>query len=130
MATSKPTGIVVAIVDDNSRVLESLKSLFEAAGHSVSVFLSPAAFLHHGNLDAVGCLISDVGMPTIDGFELRQLLIKNYPRLPVILISGRVEIDIEQAKKVRVYSFFRKPFNSLDLLASVEKALTEFCERR
>jgi len=126
---SDPARQLVAVVDDDHRVLESLESLLKAAGHSVRVFPSAAAFLQHDEMALVGCLISDVGMPATDGFELRRLVRARRPDLPVILISGRIEMDLPGAEK-RCRRFFLKPFNSRELLATVAAALEECSEQR
>lgn len=116
---------VVAVVDDDHRVLESLRSLLEATGYPVRVFSTALAFLQHEELPLVGCVISDVGMPITDGFELRRLIKARRPELPVILISGRIEMDQVRGAERGWKGFFRKPFNSQELLASVAGALEE-----
>jgi FixJ family two-component response regulator len=117
------TGFVVAIVDDDHRVLESLQDLLEAAGHRVRLFSSAATLLQTG-LSEIDCLISDIGMPLVDGFELRRQAARLRPGLPVILITGRHEIQPEEwAGGFGYQSFFRKPFNGEELLTAVNDGL-------
>lgn len=116
---------IVAVVDDDSRVLESLGGLLRAAGHAVRVFNSATDFLQDEQITSVGCLISDVGMQDTDGFELRRLVREWRPDLPVILISGRIDIDRLQGAEEGSRRFFRKPFDSRELLATVKLALEE-----
>ena len=119
MANPKP---VVAIIDDDQRQLESLENLLESAGHAVRVFSSAQTLLNSDTLSAIDCLITDIGMPGMDGFELKRLLSERRPDLPVILITGRHEIaELPQAKHNR---FFRKPFDEQTLLAAIGDALT------
>ena len=82
----------VAVIDDDERVLESLENLLESAGHTVCLFTSAQAFLKDEVFATVDCIISDIGMPTIDGFELERLARAARPGLPVILITGRQEL--------------------------------------
>ena len=75
-------GHKIAVVDDDYRILESLESLLESAGHSVYLFLSAEAFLEADILANVDCLISDIGMPGMDGFKLLRLIRVGRPTLP------------------------------------------------
>jgi len=112
---------VIAIVDDDQRLLESLQDLLESAGHSVRAFPSARTLLDSPALPEIGCLITDIGMPGMDGFELERLMQKRRPELPVILITGRHEIaELPRAKHNR---FFRKPFDGQTLLAAIGEAL-------
>ena len=82
---------VVAVVDDDPRLLESLEDLLESAGYAARSFSSAGSLLASG-LSGVDLLITDIGMPGMDGFELRDLVKKARPDLPVFLITGRHEI--------------------------------------
>jgi len=112
----------VAIVDDDPRVLESLGELLESAGHIARPFSSATNLLNSNILPEVDCLITDIGMPGIDGFELQRLMQEKRPDLPIFLITGRHEItELPQAKHKR---FFRKPFDGPALLAAIGDALS------
>ncbi|MEN3288962.1 MAG: hypothetical protein V7634_3262 [Bradyrhizobium sp.] len=112
---------VVAIVDDDPRVLESLADLLESAGYAVCCFSSAEALLTCG-LSEVDVLISDVGLPNVDGLQLRNLVKEQRPGLPVFLITGRHEIA-DQTRAKGITGFFRKPFDGLALLSAVGEAL-------
>ena len=121
MKTTDPKS-TVAVVDDDQRLLESLGDLLESAGHAVQTFSSAQALLDSKTLPEIDCLITDIGMPGMDGFELQRLMRERRPDLPVILITGRHEIaDRPQARHTR---FFRKPFDGQALLAAIGDALT------
>lgn len=118
MSNPKP---IVAIVDDDRRLLESLEDLLESAGHAVRLFQSAQTLLDSDVLSEIDCLVTDIGMPGMDGFELQRLMGQRRPGLPVILITGRHEIaEWPQAKH---NWFFRKPFDGQMLLASIGDAL-------
>lgn len=112
---------VVAIVDDDPRMLESLEDLLESAGYVARSF-SSAASLMAGGLSRVDLLITDIGMPGTDGFELRDRVKKVRPELPVFLITGRHEIA-DQGRAQGIGGFFRKPFDAQILLTAVGDAL-------
>jgi FixJ family two-component response regulator len=114
---------MIAVVDDDPRVLESLEELFESAGYVVRTFPSGKALIDTG-LSGVACLVTDIGMPAMDGFELHDLVKKARPDLPVFLITGRHEIGDQQQERARdISGFFRKPFDGPALLAAVGQAL-------
>lgn len=114
---------VVAVVDDDPRLLESLEDLLESAGYAVRSY-SGAAALNEAGLAGLDLLITDVGMPGLDGFELRDLVNRERPDLPVFLITGRHEIA-EQIRARAVERFFCKPFNGQALLAAIASALVK-----
>lgn len=114
---------VIAVVDDDQRVIESLEDLLESAGYAVRAFSSGPALLAGETVSQIDSLITDIGMPGMDGFELERLVGERRPDLPVILITGRHEIA--ELAEARRKSFFRKPFDGQALLAAVGKALRE-----
>jgi len=116
---------VVAVVDDDARVLESLEDLLESAGHTVHLFSSAQALLDNEVFGEIDCLISDIGMPTIDGFHLERLARAARPELPVILITGRLELtnSHEGIGRREKSTLLLKPFSEQDLLGAINKAL-------
>jgi FixJ family two-component response regulator len=115
---------VVAVVDDDPRILESLESLLESAGHSVRLFTSATALIEDCGFAAIDCLISDIGMPVMNGLELQRLAHAARPELPVIFITGRDLTDPAMAAAHGNQGFFRKPFNGQELLVAVSRALS------
>lgn len=113
---------VVALVDDDPRMLESLEDLLESAGYAARSYSSAGALLACG-LSGVDVLITDIGMPGMDGFELRDRAQRESPGLPVFLITGRHEIA-DQGRAQGISGFFRKPFDPGALLKAVRRALS------
>jgi FixJ family two-component response regulator len=72
--TERRSSPVIAVVDDDQGILKSLEYLLESANFSVCVFTSASELLESGRLREVDCLISDIDMPGIDGFELMRLV--------------------------------------------------------
>ena len=116
---------IVAVVDDDAGILQSLAYLLESADYAVHVYSSGAALLESNGLAKIDCLISDIDMPGIDGFELLQAISVMRPDLPTILITGypdRLErIPELGASQPRV---FTKPFKGFELLAAVGESVT------
>ncbi len=112
---------MIAVIDDDPRVIESLEDLLESAGYAVCCFSSAEAFLACDmfNLDL---LITDIGLPNVDGLQLRSLVAQQRPRLPVFLITGRHEIA-DQARARDIPGVFCKPFDGAALLSAVGAAV-------
>jgi FixJ family two-component response regulator len=120
---AESTRFVVAVVDDDHRTLESLADLLEAAGYDVRLYSSARMVWTRGGLSGVDCLISDIGMPDMDGFELRRLALSERPELPVILVTGRSEVRAQCSSIVERDRYFEKPFDGQQLLAAIRTAL-------
>jgi FixJ family two-component response regulator len=122
--TDRPSGPVVAVVDDDQSILRSLASLLDSADYSVRPFTSATALLYSGCLLEINCLISDIDMPGMDGFELLRLVHAVRPGLPTILITGYPDtlkrLPLLDGSNPR---FFTKPFQGQELLAAVGEAL-------
>ena len=122
--TDIPPGSLVAVVDDDQRILESLANLLESAGHTVRLFPSAPALLESGSLAEIDCLISDIDLPSIDGFELARRVHAARPDLPVILITGHPELADRLPPTGPGYCrLFMKPFDGQQLLAAVGDAV-------
>jgi FixJ family two-component response regulator len=116
---------IVAAVDDDFRVRESIKSLLESAGYSPRMFSSAEEFLQSGTLAEATCVIADVRMPGMDGIELQRRVRLERPTLPVILISAHYNAEVRQtAIDEGVVDFLYKPFDATDLLKTIQSALT------
>jgi len=116
---------IVAAVDDDYRVRESIESLVASAGHTPLVFASSEEFLRSGAPESAICLITDVRMPGMDGLELQRLVKLRNPHLPVIFITAHYDDEIRQrALSQGAAGFLFKPFDASDLLSAIELALS------
>ena len=117
---------IVAAVDDDFRVRESIESLLESAGYAPVVFSSAEEFLESGTLAAATCVISDVRMPGMNGIELQRRIRVQRPALPVILISAHHDAE---ARRIAIdegaVEFLYKPFDAANLIKLVQSALTK-----
>jgi FixJ family two-component response regulator len=114
---------IVAAVDDDRRVRESLQSVLESAGYDTVVFESAEAFLESEHLSTVTCVIADVRLPGLDGIELQHRIRRTRRRLPVIFITARDDDDIRRhALREGAVAFLVKPFDGKDLLEHIARA--------
>jgi FixJ family two-component response regulator len=114
---------IVAVVDDDPRLIESLENLLESAGYRTRCF-STAGQLVAGGFSEIDVLITDIGLPGIDGFELRDRALRARPDLPVFLITGRHELT-QQSDARGIAGCFRKPFDVRVLLSAIGTVLRE-----
>ena len=91
--------------------------MLEAAGYDVRLYSSATALCAGGGLADIDCLISDIGMPDMNGIELRRVALSERPELPVILITGRPELRAQYSSMLERDRYFEKPFDGQQLLA-------------
>jgi DNA-binding response OmpR family regulator len=115
---------LIGVVDDDPSVLESLEELLASGGYKSLLFDSAEAFLGSNGFQQVDCLISDIGMPAMSGWELLQIARTECPNLPVILVTARDEEYARETIEAKGASYlFRKPFDGRELLAALDAVL-------
>jgi FixJ family two-component response regulator len=120
---------VIAIVDDDRRVRESLESLIESAGFTARAFSLAEDFLQGGLLAGTSCLITDVRMSGMGGLDLQRCVRRERPELPVIFITGHHEDEVERCALAQgAACFISKPFDAGELLRVVKSALSKSWE--
>jgi FixJ family two-component response regulator len=118
------TSKVVAIIDDNDLMRDSLCDLVESAGIEVRCFASAKAFLESDSHGKVACLIVDVRMPRMSGVELQARLKEEGCYVPIIFITAYDDAEIRaQALKDGAVEFLAKPFDHQLLLQILRRTL-------
>jgi two-component system response regulator FixJ len=118
----------VCVIDDDPAMRDSLDFLIGSAGFSVQLFDSAQTFLDQLPSMAVGCVVTDVRMPGIDGIELLRRLHSAWrPRkLPVIIMTGHGDVPLAvEAMKLGALDFLEKPFDDERLIGMIETALSQ-----
>lgn len=120
--TEKP---IVALVDDDADVLDSLQSLLSRRGLSPVALGSAAELLERIDAGEVfECIVTDIRMPGTSGVELYQDLKRRHVATPVIFITGHGEVDLAvRSMKAGVTDFIEKPIDGPRLVASIKDAV-------
>ena len=115
---------IVAIVDDDPSMLGATKDLLEAHGFSTREFSSAEEFLVRGVGEQVNCLLLDIHLGGMSGFELRNRLKLSGSTLPVIFITALDDEETRgQAYKVGCVAFLRKPYSASQLMEAIRQAV-------
>lgn len=128
MSEAKP---IIFVVDDDSSILEALRSLLRSVGHEAQTFSSAQEFLQATRPDAPGCLVLDVRLPGSSGLDLQRELAEASIDIPIIFITGHGDIPMTvQAMKAGAVEFLTKPFRDQDLLDAISQAIERDRRRR
>lgn len=118
-----PTNIF--IVDDDESVCRALKILLMSYEFEVKTFNSAQSFFDAVACDEPGCLLLDIHMPGLDGWETQKKVLSSGSKRPVIFISAEKKDDAaDRALKVGAVGFLQKPVNGqnlVDLISSASK---------
>jgi two-component system response regulator FixJ len=115
---------IVYVVDDDDNVRESTIALLKAAGIATRAYASGGEFLENLDASASGCILLDLHMPVLSGFQVLETLRKIGNKMPVILFSGRADKTTDEiAAKSGAAMLLPKPFSPAQLLESVWRLL-------
>ncbi len=116
---------IVTVVDDNPRIQESIKDLLASAGFDARTFSSAEEILKTNELELACCMITDVRMPGIDGWELQRIAIRRAPNLPIIFITAHQDdVARQRAEGFGAFAILYKPFDGEELLEAVSAAIS------
>src|SRR6516225_4564317 len=108
--------VLFSVVDDDRFFRESMCRLMRSLGYTVDVFPSAAEFLASSRLAETACLIADVNMPAMTGFELYRRLIDTSQAIPTVLVTAFPnDVDRARALKDGVVCYLRKPVDEEQL---------------
>lgn len=115
---------LMAVVDDDESVRESLPDLLRQFGFATHSFSSAEELLTSDSLVKTGCLILDIAMPGMTGFDLQRELKLRGHSIPIIFISGQKdEVVRRRAFQQGAVEFLFKPFSDTALLQALNTAL-------
>jgi FixJ family two-component response regulator len=115
---------LVAIVDDEESVRRALGRLVRAAGFDVQTFASGADFLHALARSRPQCVVLDLRMPRMSGFDVQDALAAAGSKVPVVIITGDDSAESRQQTLARgAKAYLRKPVDEAMLLDSIQVAI-------
>ena len=113
----------IYIVDDDESVCRALKILLVTFGFKVETFPSAEEFFSAVPNSMKGCLVMDIHMPGLDGWEAIKRIIKSGSTRPVIIITADKNGHLRaQALEAGAIGFLQKPFNDQALVDLVNLA--------
>jgi FixJ family two-component response regulator len=116
------TPLTVAVVDDDAEVRTALRRLLLSMGHEVHVFASAEEY--EDRPAQADCLIVDLRLPGLNGFELRERLRLRGSSIPIVFITGDGGPSPHDSAAHADVPSLAKPFNESDLIAAISWAVS------
>jgi len=118
------SGSLIAVVDDEEGVRRALGRLLRAAGLDAETFPSGDEFLETLSDHRPDCVVLDLHMPKVDGFQVQAWLARANFVIPVIAITGHDSPESEaRAMKGGAFAYLRKPVDADTLLGKIDEAI-------
>ena len=119
-----PKQSLIALIDDDESFRAALAGLLSSLGYAVRPFSGAEDLVGANRLETYGCIISDIHMPGMNGLDLQRHLIAKDCRVPVIMISARLEPGLEErATSSGAVCLLSKPFEINTLIGWLEKSM-------
>jgi FixJ family two-component response regulator len=121
----------IAVVDDDLGVRQALDRLLRSAGFLVTTFASAEEFLARGRSAVVDCLVLDVHLGGMTGFDLEERLNADGIGLPVVLMTAHDDSAVRlRLQRSHAGAVLQKPFEDEALLNAIELVMLPAGERR
>jgi len=122
---------IVYVVEDDASLRTAVRRLLRSAQYRVLTFTSAEEFYGSDFRTHPGCLLLDIRLPGISGFELQARLLDSGIRMPVIFITGQDRAGMEEyARQLGASAYLRKPVDGETLLAAIRQALKSAVNER
>ncbi|HEV7814702.1 MAG TPA: response regulator [Janthinobacterium sp.] len=114
----------ISIIDDDESVRLAINSLVRSLGLKTSMFDSAEAFMAAQMPCQTDCIVTDVQMPGLSGFDLLELLRRGDSRLPLIFVTAFPEEALRRRALAQgAICFLSKPFVAKDIIGCIGQAL-------
>ena len=119
-----PQSRTIVVVEDDSGLRQALKRVLSVAGFRTRAFADAEALLEASAARTAACLVLDVHLPRLSGFELyERLRTESGVRPPAVFISAHDESDARKQASSAGAAYLPKPFAGRQLLAAVRQAM-------
>jgi FixJ family two-component response regulator len=116
----------VALLDDESNMRSALSRLLRIHGYTIELYASGRDFLSKLSSICPDCLLLDLHMPDMTGFDVLMSLGSRRPSLPVIVITGHDEPgNAERVRSLGAADYLLKPLDESTLVEAIERACPE-----
>ena len=116
--------LLIAVVDDEASVRTALQRLLRSAGMEVEVFADGEAFLQSLANHEPDCIVLDIHMPDVTGFNVLERLAKAGSSLPAIIMTGHDSPETHaRALAAGCIAYLRKPIDDKVLLGAIQDAM-------
>jgi FixJ family two-component response regulator len=119
-----PVTPFIACVDDDESVGEAIKEMLMALDLNAEAYSSAEEFLRSGRLDQTACLITDVSMHGMSGFQLMKHLAALGYKIPTVVVTAYANKKTRaNAVSAGAIGFLPKPVSKQELLACIQLAM-------
>ena len=122
---------LIALVDDDEAVRDSLALLLRLHGFATREFASGEAFLAWAGTEPADCVLLDLRMATLSGLDVQAELARRRLGWPIVMLTAHGDVATTRAAlKAGAFDFIEKPFDGEVLLQTIRAATQRSAERR
>ena len=115
---------MICVIDDDHSLLRAVQRLLVADGFDVETFSSAEDFLEFEHRKEANCLVLDIHLGGLSGFELHDRLVASGGRIPVVFITAHDDLPSrEKARRAGAVDYLRKPFDDQSLIGAINRAI-------
>lgn len=115
---------LISVVDDEESVRKALGRLISAAGFGVETFSSGIDFMHSLRRREPQCVVLDLRMPVVNGFDIQRALRQSHPDIAVVVITGDDSTESrDRILEQGAIAYLRKPVDEAMLLEALHTAI-------
>jgi FixJ family two-component response regulator len=120
----RQTAPAIAVIDDDASVRRALQRLLQSAGLTVETFATATEFLDADCWAQTACLVLDIHLPGMSGFELAEYLAVSGVPIPMVFITALDDVATrERANRAGAVGYLRKPFDQDMLIEAISRAI-------
>ena len=117
---------LIAVVDDEESVRKALGRLIRSAGYGVETFASGVEFMQSLQRHRPDCVVLDLRMPLVSGFEVQAALVRSGSAVPVVIITGDDSAESrERTLRQGARAYLRKPVDDAMLIDAIQTAVQD-----
>jgi FixJ family two-component response regulator len=118
---------LIHVIDDDAPLRTAMYRLLLACGYRVFTYESASQFIENPLPEELSCILLDVNMPTMSGFQLQEYLNKINSHIPIVFLTAHGDISLSvRAMKAGAENFLSKPVQKDELLIAIEGALEHY----